>query len=309
MPVRLVLATLLAVGLSGPVGPPAAGQATPQRPPVIDVHVHSTATTPRDLTALDALNVRFIVLSGLSADLAAWSGVDPERYLPGLVMPCDRGRALFVNRPCWDGESNLPDLGWLREQVQGGRVKALGEMVPQALGMAPGDARLEPYWQLAEEFDIPVAIHMGPGPPGAAYESSPAPFKFPEFGMALGDPLLLEPVLLRHKRLRLFVMHAGWPQLESMVALMYAHPGVYVDVGALQAPFMVPRPSYLRYLQGLVEAGFGHRIMFGSDFPNQLEPGIAAIINSDFLTAGQKADILCRNASRFFRLDEDVCAP
>ena len=28
--------------------------------------------------------------------------------------------------------------------------------------------------------------------------------------------------LLRHKRLRLFVMHAGWPRLGSMIALLFA---------------------------------------------------------------------------------------
>jgi hypothetical protein len=26
------------------------------------------------------------------------------------------------------------------------------------------------------------------------------------------------------KRLRLFVMHAGWPRLDSMLALLYSHP-------------------------------------------------------------------------------------
>jgi predicted TIM-barrel fold metal-dependent hydrolase len=41
--------------------------------------------------------------------------------------------------------------------------------------------------------------------------------------MAAGDPLLLEGVLLRHKRLHLFVMHAGWPRLDEMIALLYAH--------------------------------------------------------------------------------------
>ncbi|MBA3888500.1 MAG: amidohydrolase family protein, partial [Acidobacteria bacterium] len=55
------------------------------------------------------------------------------------------------------------------------------------------------------------------------------PFKSPHFRMAAGDPMQLEEVLLRHKRLRIFIMHAGWPRLESMIALMYAHPNVYVD--------------------------------------------------------------------------------
>jgi uncharacterized protein len=285
------------------------GRQPPPRPPVIDMHVHSTTTRPADLAKLDALNVRFIFLAGLATDLRDWSVVDPGRYLPSLAFPCDHGRALFVNRPCWEGQSNLPDLTWLRNEVREGRVKGLGEMVPQAFGLSPADPQFEPFWALAEEFDLPVGVHMGPGPPGAAYDSSPAQFKFPEFGMAMGDPLLLEPVLLRHKRLRLFVMHAGWPRLESMLALLYAHPGVYVDVAALQAPFMVPRPSYLRHLRGLVEGGFARRIMFGSDFSDQTGPGIEAIRSADFLDADQKSDILCRNAARFLRLADTICRP
>jgi hypothetical protein len=127
--------------------------------------------------------------------------------------------------------------------------------------------------------------------------------------MAAGDPLRLENVLLRHKRLRLLVMHAGWPRLEAIVALLYGHPNVYVDLGALQVTFMVPRPSYYAYLKGLVDSGFARRIVFGSDFPNQVGPGIDAIVAADFLTEAQKADILCANATRFLRLDISVCAP
>ena len=126
--------------------------------------------------------------------------------------------------------------------------------------------------------------------------------------MAMGDPLLLEEVLLRHKRLRLFVMHAGWPQLDRMIALMHAHPNVYVDVAALQTQALVPRPGYYRHLRGLVEAGFAKRIMFGSDFPNQVGPGIDAVLAADFLNGEQKSDILCNNAARFLRLNPSPCS-
>ncbi len=104
-------------------------------------------------------------------------------------------------------------------------------------------------------------------------------------------------------------MHAGWPRLEPMLALLYAHPHMYVEVGALQAEFMVPRASYYRHLQGLVDGGFAGRIMFGSDFPAQVGPGIDAILAAGFLTAEQKADILCRNAPRFLRLPASTCSP
>lgn len=125
--------------------------------------------------------MRYWVLSALNADLRDWQQVDPRRFLPSLVFPCDRGRAPVTGRPCDESESDLPDVTWLREQLRTGRIKAFGEMSPQYLGMSPADSRLEPYWQLAEEFDIPVGIHMGPGPPGAAYESNPVPFKSPRF--------------------------------------------------------------------------------------------------------------------------------
>jgi len=124
--------------------------------------------------------------------------------------------------------------------------------------------------------------------------------------MALNDPLLLEEMLLRHKRLRVLLMHAGWPFLESTVALLYAHPNVYVDPGALQA---AARPAYYRHLRGLVENGFGGRIVFGSDIPGLVAAGIEAVRTADFLSEGQKADILCLNAARFLPIATAICTP
>src|SRR5262249_53879972 len=228
-------------------------------------------------------NLRFFFLSGLVADLPAWRTViQPNLYLPGIVFPCEDGHAPITGRPCFDTSDLLHDIDWLRTEVQSGRIQAFGELSPQYPGISPNDSRLDPYWQLAEEFDIPVAVHMGPGPPGVAYDSAPVPFKSPNYRMALCDPLLMEEVLLRHKKLRLYVMHAGWPRLEAMLALLYAHPNVYVDVAALSAEPLVPRANYLGFLRGLVDAGFGKRIMFGSDFPDQVETGVAAILAADF---------------------------
>ena len=296
------------VVIIGLLGSTVTGQA-PARPPVIDVHVHSTNTSPQQaLERMKSLNIRFLVVSSLTSDLPQWaSALDAAQFLPALVFPCADGRAPITGRPCFDSGTELPDLTWLSGELKAGRIKAFGELSPQYLGLSPADSRMEPYWQLAEQFDLPVGIHMGPGPPGIAYDASPVPFKSPAYRMAMSDPLLLEEVLLRHKRLRLFVMHAGWPQLERMIALMYAHPNVYVDVAALQA--LMPRPAYYRHLRGLVEAGFGKRIMFGSDFPDQTGPGIDAIWGADFLSAEQKTDILCNNAVRFLRLNSSLCGP
>jgi uncharacterized protein len=155
---------------------------------------------------------------------------------------------------------------------------------------------------------VPVGIHVGPGPAGhQRIQSGLAPVKSPRYRMALSGPLLLEDVLVKHPRLRIYVMHAGWLRLESMIALMAVHPTS--TSAALQSGAVVPRPAYYRHLRGLLEAGFGKRIMFGSDFPDQVRAGIDAMIAADFLSSEQKADILCHNGARFLRLDPSSCTP
>lgn len=312
MLLRDALRLAVTVAILGACGTAIVGQA-PTLPPVIDVHVHSTNTTPQHvLDEVQQLNVRYVVVSSLVGDLSRWaSALAPNQFAPGLVLPCDHGHAPYFGGRCFPTETELPDLAWLRQELQAGHIRALAELEPQYVGLAPTDSAMEPFWQLAEEFDVPVGIHMGPGPSGIAYESSKAfpPVKSPRYRMALGDPLLLEEVLVKHQRLRIYVMHAGWPRLESMIALMSVHPGVYVDVAALQSEAVLPRRAYYRYLQGLVEAGFAKRIMFGSDFPDQVTSGIDAISAADFLSGEQKSDILCNNAARFLRLDPSMCKP
>jgi hypothetical protein len=153
---------------------------------------------------------------------------------------------------------------------------------------------MEPYWQLAEELDVPVGIHIGTGPAGAHYLGARG------YRAALHSALTLEPVLVRHPSLRVYIMHAGWPMIDDLLALMYAHPQVYVDVGIIS--YWIP--DFEWYLRRIVEAGFGNRIMFGSDqmiWPEAIPRAIRRIEGMDSLTPAQKRDIFYNNAARFFR--------
>jgi hypothetical protein len=284
---------------------PLSAQPGAARPPVIDVHFHGNAAAA---ARTDSFNIRYRFLGVVPVSVESLPPADKSRFGVAVGFPCDRGRAIITGVPCLANGANLPDTAWLRAQVKAGRIQAMSELVPQFVGMSPADPRLDPYWSIAEEFDLPVGIHVGTGPPNAAYESSPAPFKSPEYRASYSMPMVLEDVLMRHKGLRLVVMHAGWPMLDEMIALLYAHPGVYVDVGVLQNTRLVPRAAYYRHLRGLVDAGFAKRIIFGSDFPTgNVAAGIDAILSADFLTPEQKSDILCGNAMRFLRLAESTC--
>lgn len=110
---------------------------------------------------------------------------------------------------------------------------------------------------------------------------------------------------MRHPRLRIYIMHAGWPMLDDLLALMWTYPQVHIDTGAIS--WALPRAEFHRYLQRIVESGFGKRVMFGSDqmnWPGTIERAIEGIESATFLSAEQKRDILYNNAARFLRLSE-----
>jgi uncharacterized protein len=197
------------------------------------------------------------------------------------------------------GMNPLPGPDEVRRSLASAKYSVLGEVAIQYEGVSPSDERFAPYLAVAEELDVPVAIHIGTGPPGAPYLGSP------RYRARLHSALLLEDAIMRHPKLRICVMHAGWPMLDDMLALMWAHPQVYVDTGAIA--WALPRREFHRYLQRIVDSGFGQRVMFGSDqmnWPGLIEKSIEAIESADFLTPEQKRDILYNNAARFLRLSQ-----
>ncbi len=310
------------------LGAPAAAQDGPkQRPPIIDMHLHAVpakgwpggpsivcpgeefaAFDPREkwdpnhiwetcpsplvppatdkellreiLAVMDRYNVVLAATSGPLEHVRRYRQAAPKRMLPGLNTAV--------------GNLGTPDS--LRQLVREGEVAILGELAPQVEGISPDDEALEPYYALAEELDIPLAIHVLSFQPY---------YLFPQNRATLNNPLLLEKVLIRHPKLRVYVMHAGWPMLNEMMSLLFLYPQVYVDVAGID--WLLPRKEFHRHLRGLVEAGLGKRIMFGSDasmWPQTLAIGIEAIESADFLTEAQKRDILYNNAARFLRLGE-----
>jgi predicted TIM-barrel fold metal-dependent hydrolase len=242
----------------------------------------ATATPEESLRkTLEAMDRHNIVLGFLSsADLGIvqqWVAAAPGRF---IASP-------FIEKP---GEL-APQV--LRQEYVAGRLKGMGEIGSQLMGVAPNDPALAPYFALAEEFDVPVLIHTGGiGPP------------VPGFRSAAGRPLLLEEVLARHRKLRVFVENSGYPYLDEMIAMMYQYPQLYGDLSTIT--WIIPRPAFNRYVEALVRAGLGKRLMFGSDqmrWPEKIDEAINAIEEADFLTADQKRDILYNNAARFLRLE------
>lgn len=146
------------------------------------------------------------VLAGTPENVRRWMKAAPGRFIPSLRFKIGR-----------DDSSRQA----IRELFENGEFKVLGEISNQYAGIAPNDKRMEPYWALAEELDIPVAIHMGEGTMGTAHMGMEG---LTEYRARLSSPYLLEDVLIRHPGLRVSVMHYAAPLVDELIAVLGAHP-------------------------------------------------------------------------------------
>jgi predicted TIM-barrel fold metal-dependent hydrolase len=242
------------------------------------------------LTEMERLNIVQGVVSGGDGDrLAAaenWRATAPERIVAGAGI---RGS---VDVP-------LPDIELLRAAFVEGRLSVLGEISAQYAGLTLSDWSFDPYLALAEELDIPVALHTGIGPSGISFEPCCRGFR-----ANLGNPLTVEEAINRHPALRLNLMHAGWPFLQETIAILKVYPQVNADLGWVD--WGLPRAEFHAYLNGLMRAGVGERLMFGSDqmyWPEAIGMAVQGIEEAAFLTEAEKRDLFYNNAARFYRID------
>jgi hypothetical protein len=287
--------------------------------PIIDVHRHGSwpgsEVAPYRTAMLAEMDADGVVLAVLSftgtGDVGGWVDAAPGRFLAGPHLPCPRN----LGEPrynCFPETEGWVGLDWLRTEAARGRVKVLHEITPSYAGIRIGNPRLAPYLALAAEFDLPVGVHTQRGPrPGASHSTREDPRCCPDYDPGMGNPALLRPVLERHPGLRVWIQHVGsgrgdhGPFRDETLALLRDYPRVYVDLSITNGA--MPQSQYEATLHRLIDAGFGDRIMFGSDnLP--IAPILARLRQVAWLTETQRRAILYDNAARFLRLDAATIA-
>ena len=285
----------------------------PYRGPIIDVHLHAhtreslaqpvpnpatgqmspkTAEEHR-MRSLAIMKERNVVLGIVSAaalaEVEAWEAAAPDRIMKGIS----------VDDPTqFMAPQDLDRL--FREK----RLDVFGEVAAQYAGYSPSDPAFDAYWAVAARHGVPVGIHTGGAPPGTPYTCCP------KFRLALGDPLLLEDLLVKYPKLKVYVMHAGGFFPQNALMLMTMYPQVYVDISTLSwtpiagdmlEPFLTEAKR--RRLLG--------RVMFGSDqmrWPEAIALAIDRVNRLTFLTVEEKQDIFYDNAAKFLGLTAEEIA-
>jgi uncharacterized protein len=313
--VILIAAALFALGCNTPKNvKPSVTEQLSQRynGPIIDMHIHAFGEGEPMFGMTHPPTLRGKTYTGVS------SAIEQKEKTLEKFRKHNIIKAVVTNGQLWSngneemiiiGDANksidaLNSISALRRQYEEGKLKVIAEMAPFYAGVLANDSSIMPYFELAQTLNIPVGFHVLPGGPN--YGIHLFPQMLDKTRVKNANPLQLEDVLVKFPNLKLYIMHGGWPYIEDIKALMYAHPNVYVDISVLN--WILPQEELNNYLKSLVNAGFGNRILFGTDqmvWPDTIDDAVESVNSAHFLTIKQKEDIFYNNAAKFLELSAE----
>ncbi|MGC9116910.1 MAG: amidohydrolase family protein [Conexivisphaera sp.] len=133
------------------------------------------------------------------------------------------------------------------------------------------DPAVEAVLEVAESEDVPVTVHTG---------CDPGIWELPKY-CKYGDPSRLDPLLARHRGVRVVLAHAGSYSaiapgvfIEEALDLVRRYPEVYADTAALP-------PGLVEMVLRDFPRG---KVMYGSDYPAVAEEDPRRYLEDVFLT-------------------------
>ncbi len=200
-----------------------------------------------------------------------------------------------------DYEDTLMPVKQFEEYILTGKIKVFGEVMAVYKGKTLADSMYQPYLAICEKYGVPVAYHSGGSFPNAQQ------FGWPKYRIALGDPFLIEDVLVKYPKLKLYLMHAGENFYENTLRMMDGYPNLYADLGVALWLHPLTKDYGTKFLKSAKEYGFLDRVLFGSDqmvWPEAITSSIAFLKAMNFLTEAEKEMILYKNAKKFLGIKD-----
>ncbi|MEP2772486.1 MAG: amidohydrolase family protein [Fulvivirga sp.] len=233
------------------------------------------------IAQMDKHNIEYAVVSGNVSSVDKYVASD-SRFIPG-----------------YSDEEFIPIVAF-EQRIKDGKIKVFGEIGAVYQGRTLADSVYAPYLRLCEQYDIPVAYHTGGGPPSTPYTCCP------KFRISFGDPLLIEDVLVKYPKLRIYLMHGGEVFFEHALRMMKLYPQLYVDLGVLLWVDPIVKDYAVRLLKQAKQVGLLDRVMFGSDqmvWPDAINRSVAFLNAQEYLSEEEKTMIFYENAKRFLKIE------
>jgi len=271
--------------------------------PIIDMHLHDyTEQTyyvapapdgtmaPRDYATYKSEINKMLKKFNISKAVVSTIGGPNKLDNEGVLIP-----GYYTNAPPTDTVT-------FKKLIESGQLKVFGEIGAVYAGYTLADEEFDPFLNICERYDIPVAVHTGGGPIDITYRCCP------DFRIRLSDPFLIEDVLAKYPKLRIYMMHSGEVFYEHALRLMLQYSQVYSDLGVILWVHEQPMDYAERFLRKAKQYGVIDRVMYGSDqmvWPHAIEKSINQLKSYDFLSENDRKKIFHDNAYKFLKLEEN----
>jgi len=221
---------------------------------------------------MDSAQIRYGVLMGRAAAGAGSLGsVKNSDIVKALEQYSDR----FLGFLGVDLDAIPEGLAEIREFAEVENIKGIS--IEPGSGKIPrwsDDPCLDPIYELALEYDLPVSISL-----------SGLLSALGGHDITWSSPVSIQRVAQRYPDLKIIVSHAAWPYAEEMVVVALACPNIYVSPDLYAATKgMICAETYVKGANMFLE----DRTLFGSAYPvRDIHESV-----SDFLQMGWKPEII-----------------
>ena len=241
-------------------------------------------TLDQTIKKMDQHKIEYAVVCGTITSLERYTKAD-KRFIPGYQ----------------DYGDTLMPVAQFEEYIKSGKIKVFGEVMAVYKGLTLADPIYQPYLAICEKYGIPVAYHSGGSFPDAQN------LGWPKYRIKLGDPFLIEDVLVKYPKLKLYLMHAGENFFENTLRMMDGYPNLYADLGVALWLHPLTKDYGVKFLKSAKLYGVLDRVMFGSDqmvWPEAITSSINFLNSLEFLSGIEKEMILYKNAKKFLGIKD-----
>jgi uncharacterized protein len=119
-------------------------------------------------------------------------------------------------------------------------------------GYSPSDRRLYPYFEICQQYGLPVLSHTGPG-------WGPLDFTY-------GGPLLLDRAARDFREVDFILGHGGVTHVDESTYLCAHRPNVHLDISQFHS--MLHADGWPAHINRLMSAGISHKVLFGTCWPS-----------------------------------------
>lgn len=186
---------------------------------------------------------------------------------------------------------NKEELSELREYLSEGSIRGL-KLYPGYEPFYPNDKKLQPVYELAAEFGVPVMIHSGD-----TYD--------PRGKIKFSHPIHIDDVAVDHPDVNIVICHIGNPWIRDCMEVVYKNKNVYTDISGLVLGDFTDRfEVYMRkQLQEMLLYGVEpDKVLYGTDWPISSMRSYLDFMEELTIPEREKRKIFFENAAKLFKL-------